>query len=844
MLNSKPFVLYVCSFFIPVAVLFLIYCQLNIGPYGDKTILISDLSGQYVDYYSSYYQILSERKSLLYSWQAGLGLNLLGIFSYYLASPFSLLILLAGQDRLPESLLLITLLKVGCCGLSFAFSAKRIFKITHGPLFIFATLYALCSYTIVYSFDLMWLDGVFILPLLILGVDKILKEHKFLLFFFSLLYILVANFYIAYMIALFSCFYFLAAYFSAHSWREIRHLLSKLKLFAGSAVLAAGCAAIVLLPTFFALLNGQGGPDPSICKWCLNFKLLDLGSKISLGAYDSLKSQGLPNIYCGLLPLILSLLYFLNTGIRLKERLIYAALVGFMVISFAFSNINLAWHGFDHPNWFPYRYSFVFSFLLVFLAAKGFSQLEQLPVTTIIKAGGFWALVMLILQKMNYPYLQDMLLMLSAFFIIFYALLLAALGKFKPPKSRSGIIALLIILVLVESLLNCRYLVSGLDHEFTYVSKDKYQRVLPELRTVITQIHSQDQAFYRLDRIGGRTYNDPMNLNYKGITHFSSMAKADLNKTLHQLGFLTTASYKSINFAGSTPLTESLLAVKYVVSADHKGLGYIKVIDGEDFAGYKNMYALPIAFLTDESLLTLDSTKDNNPFRLQNTLFNLALGNEERINFFLPLEVMDLEQEKNLDGSVEYTLLNPENQQVYACFHTINDETCRIFLNEKEIKEYLPIYNKRIVDLGFHEQGAELKVKVSCASDNFYLKEKYFYGLNELNLAKAIAPLQAGTIQDLVATETLVQGKVNVQDKTLLFTSIPYDPGWKVFVDGQKTAPSVIDNAFLGVKLKPGVHQIALVFRPQGFYAGLGISGLSVAITVVLLIFRKFKKVS
>ena len=138
------------------------------------------------------------------------------------------------------------------------------------------------------------------------------------------------------------------------------------------------------------------------------------------------------------------------------------------------------------------------------------------------------------------------------------------------------------------------------------------------------------------------------------------------------------------------------------------------------------MYALPIAFLTDESLLTLDSTKDNNPFRLQNTLFNLALGNEERINFFLPLEVMDLEQEKNLDRSVEYTLLNPENQQVYACFHTINDETCRIFLNEKEIKEYLPIYNKRIVDLGFHEQGAELKVKVSCASDTPYLKENIF----------------------------------------------------------------------------------------------------------------------
>jgi len=856
------FLLYCCSFFVPLLVLFFTYCQLGIGPAGEKTILICDLSGQYVDFYSTYQQILSERKSLLYSWQAGLGLNFLGLFSYYLASPFSLLILLADQESLPESLLLITLLKIGCCGLSFAIAAKKMFKLSNGLIFIGSLLYALCSYNIAYSFNLMWLDGVIILPLLILGVEKILRERNCLLYLFSLIYILLANFYIGYMVALFSFLYFLVSSFSAYAWPQIKLFLPKLLLLAGSALLAAGCVAIILIPTFFALQNGQGGPSLSLWKWTINFDLLDLLSKSPLGAYDTLKYQGLPNIYCGLLPLILSSLYFLNGSISFKERLGFAALTGFIIMSFALGALNLAWHGFDSPDWFPFRYSFVLSFLLLFLAAKGISQLDRLPTGTIVKTGALWALVMLILQKMDYPYLRNRALIIGAFLFILYSLLLAGLAGSKKDKIRKAIVALLIVLALAESTLNCRYLIKGLDQEFAYVSKEKYQQVLPGIKAVINEIHSQDQTFYRLDRIGGRTYNDPMNLNYRGLTHFSSLAYADLNKTLRQLGFLCTAGYKSINFAGSTPLTESLLAIKYVISAEQKGLGYTKIADGPVYDGYRNIYALPIAFLTDESLLSWDSTKDNNPFRLQNSFFNLAQGNKEKIDYFRPLEVIGIKltnatmttepangftreiyskKDPDLKGEVEYTLLNPESQQVYACFNTINDDGCRIFVDGQEIKGYLPLYNKRIIDLGFHPENKEIKVKITFSSSGFSLKQKYFYGLSEANLAQALTPLHLEKIEDLAVTDTSVQGKVSVKDKKLLFTSVPYDPGWRVFVDGRETVPSVIDNVFIGIRLEEGIHHIALHFRPKGFYAGAVLSMLSFLL-VILLIGRRLRR--
>ncbi len=850
---------YFFSFFIPLTILLIVYIELGMVPFGNKTILICDMSGQYVDFYSTYYEILTGGKSLLYSWHAGLGLNFIGIFAYYLSSPFSLLIVLPGKEHLPESLMLITLLKVGSCGLAFAIYARKTLKLSHIPVIIFSLLYALSAYSIVYTFNLMWLDGVIFLPLVLLGAEKILQENKYLFFLFCLLYIFVANFYLAYMVCIFAFLYFLAAFFANHAFSEIRLFLRKLLLFACSALLAAGCAAVLLIPAYYALKNGQGGPDLSLFHWKLNFDLLDLFSKTPLGAYDTLKYDGLPNIYCGLVPLLLAPIYFLNKKIPGKERIIYALLLSFLVISFNFANLNFAWHAFDRPDWFPYRYSFVFSFLLILLSCRSFSTLERSDAPMIFKVGAIWILIILIMQKMNYPYLSDRFLTLSISLLGFYALLLAGLVTLKSRKKM--LLSLLFTLVLLESSLSSWYLITRMDQEFSYVTTEEYNRTINNIHDIQNRIYSLDQTFYRLDRIGGRTFNDPMNLNYNGITHFSSMSNAAMNRTLRQLGFLTTAGYKSINFAGSTPLTESLLGIKYVIAAADKGLGYKKTVSSGEYSAYLNNYSLPLAFLADKSLLEFDPSKEDNPFRLQNSLINLALGNTAAAGYFLPIAASGInlnnvavtkeavrgkETEKytrisnSIEGSVEFTLINPEDQQVYTCLQTIENDV-RIFVNGEEIKGYLPVYNKRIIDLGYHQRNEQLRIKITFRNDGFSLAQKYFYGLNETNLAKALAPLQSGKMKNIEVTDTSVKGKVTVKDKTLLFTSIPYDQGWKAMADGQKVTISKIGNAFIGVELPEGTHQISFIFRPEGFRLGMVISGISLVV-LCFVVYRKVRK--
>jgi len=856
----KEVLLFFLTFLLPFGILSLAYLKAGIHPLGSKTILICDMSGQYVDFFSTYYEILKEGKSILYSWQAGLGLNFLGLFAYYLSSPFSLLIMLFDRQHLTEALQLITLLKVGACGLTFAVYIRNALKVSKPHLLlIFSVLYALMSYTIVYTFNLMWLEGVVLLPLVLLGAELLLQENKTLLFILSLIALFLSNFYVAYMAGIFSLLYFAAAAFSRYSSQEMRILLHRFLLFGLSALLAAGCTAFLLLPTFFALRNGQGGPDLSLFNWKINFKLFDLLSKAQLGAYDTLKYKGLPNIYCGLLPLLLLPLYFLNQRIPVKERIIYAILLGFLVISFNFSNLDLVWHAFDQPDWFPNRYSFVFSFLLLFLAVKSLQSLKAEDIPRLIKAGTCWLLIIVALQKINYTYLSDRLLMISLFLIGLYILLLAGVLKYE--SRRNLLLLILTASILMESTLNSWYLIKRLDGEFTYVSKQEYNKTLSQLRQIIPEIQAKDNSFYRLDRIGGRTYNDPMNLNYNGITHFSSMSSQPMMKTLRQLGFLTTAGYKSVNFGGSTPLTESLLGIKYVVSAKEKGLGYREILDKGEFKAYENKSVLPVGFLVHRAILDFDPAKDDNPFRLQNTLINQMLGHTENTvqrAYFLPLSIDQVNLDNvfiayekgkevcrritnNQEGTIEYVLTNPREQQVYACFQTI-DNTVRIFINEEEIKGYLPVYNKRIIDLGYFQANQTLKVKLLFKNEGFAIAEKYFYGLDQQGLVEALSPLQRDLLEDIEVSDTSVRGKVLVKDRTFLFTSIPFDPGWTAWVDGEKVPIRKIANAFIGLELTEGEHRVAFHFRPYGLKPGLIISGISlILLLVVFMRNRKWK---
>ena len=108
------------AFLLPAAVFLLLLWKNRILPFGETTLLFSDLDSQYIEFMAEYRRILTGEGSLFYSWHAGLGMNFIALIAYYLASPFNFLLVLFSESQLPLAVSLITTLKLGCAGAAFA----------------------------------------------------------------------------------------------------------------------------------------------------------------------------------------------------------------------------------------------------------------------------------------------------------------------------------------------------------------------------------------------------------------------------------------------------------------------------------------------------------------------------------------------------------------------------------------------------------------------------------------------------------------------------------------------------------------------------------------------------
>ena len=181
-LTKSHYFFLLLSFFIPFLIFGAVLAQFGVYPFGDKSILTSDMFSQYIQFYNRLYDSFYSGKSLFYSWEAGLGLNLVGVIAYYLSSPLSLLILFFERPHLPEAMILLTLCKLGLSGATMFLFLNNFATNQKYKSLIFSTMYALMTFSISYSFNLMWLDGIYMMPLIMLGVERLITKGRYTLF--------------------------------------------------------------------------------------------------------------------------------------------------------------------------------------------------------------------------------------------------------------------------------------------------------------------------------------------------------------------------------------------------------------------------------------------------------------------------------------------------------------------------------------------------------------------------------------------------------------------------------------------------------------------------------------
>ena len=388
------------SFGIPFLILLIAYFIFGVYPFGKESVLSLDLNGQYVYYYDYMYDVFAGEESVFYSWSRNLSGEFMGIIGYYLGSPFNFLVWMFPRDMITEGLLTMMVTKVGAIGLCTAIYLSRGRGFGKLTTIVFSASYALCSYTMVQTMNPMWLDGVMILPLVVYGIEKLIDEGKFAMCTISLVYAFVTCFYIGFMIAIFSAIYFLYYSVVSHKKGLARLFIGRGLLFTGVAIVSAMISCYMLIPVYNSLSYGKFEfSEPDYSSVYTNFDLIEMLDKMFPLTYDTVRMSGLPFIYCGTIVLLLLPCYFFTKKIRGRDRIGAAVIISILCVSMWICQVDMLWHGGQLPNWLPYRYSFMLSFLMVRFAAEAFNNIDEIRKKHIAGVALAWFGVLLLIER-------------------------------------------------------------------------------------------------------------------------------------------------------------------------------------------------------------------------------------------------------------------------------------------------------------------------------------------------------------------------------------------------------------------------------------------------------------
>jgi len=876
--SDHPMLYLSLAFIIPTAIMYLLYIAMEIHPFGESSVLVLDLNGQYVYFYEALRNAVYGDTSLMYSFSRSLGGEFMGIYAYYIASPFSYIVCLFPQTKILDALLCIFLLKTGLCGYTFGFYLHKTGKSSSKiATVIFSCMYAMTSYAIVYQHNSMWIDAVIWLPIITYAIEQLVKYGRFKLYVIFFALTLMSNFYIGYMVCFYAAAYFIYYYFACDSAEnnplgEYNHFWKSFARFAFNSILAAGIAAIILLTAYYSLSFGKTTFSSADWDFGFKFDIIELLIKFLPGSYDTVRytPAGLPLVYCGTLSLILVPVYFLSSKFSMKEKIMSGVMILFFVLSFSITVVDLVWHGFSPPMWLNYRYSFMLCFFLLVLACKAFSELQNTSSKIFFAICSYIAGFVVIIQALGYDTIvvneSKKLTWVDDLTTIWFSIAcigayLIVLSLLKRTKFKSNMLIILAFLVCFELFGNGLVSMVRLDKDVIYSGYNGYNTFISSYRPILKTLEETDDSFYRAEKTVHRKTNDNMALNLRGLSNSTSTLNKDTIQFLKQLGY-KSQSHNS-KYVGGTPVGDSLLGIKYLISDDDLSHYYTEaIVDASGFTAWLNENALSIAYAVNDQICEIVANDYETPCDYMNAIITAMLGEDETVEVFVPIKIENsitnaycvksfiqghnkyAKAGDDVEASIYYTFTSPTDSPIY--FFIPSDYQRQVKLSGSGV-EATSFWNDSkdtncLVTLGTFEKGQKVELTITLASNDLYIKNGYdcLYYIDMDLLNKVMSQLKEHQYIITNYTERSFEGTIaSDNDSLVIQTTIPYDEGWQVYVDGEKVEIFETLEALVAFRIDSGEHNVELKYMPKSFVLGLTITLTCIAIFVLAIIFEK-----
>lgn len=839
----------IISTLVPLAIVGLI--SLIAFIFCDVGLVANDCYEQYVPFLNAYYDVLTDGKSIFYSLTGSMGYDFWAVFSYYLVSPLNFIILLFGKSRIVYAVNLLIVLKLAFCGGTFSVFLKNRFpKAKCSRIVSFSTIYALCGFMVGYAWNIMWLDGVLLFPLVIMGLDLLMREKNPKWYWYTLFLslLIVISYFIGYM----SCI-FIFLYFFTYSFKSFGDFMKKFLWVGLSSLLAVGISAVILLPSFGGVqstyISGELLPAPEFYgSYAESFSNFLIGiPQIGIN-FD----RQYANLFMTTFALLLSLVYFTSGGAKPGKKIRNFILLAVMLFSLNFKPLNFIWHGFHEQTGIPNRFSFMITFLLLSMAFEICVQSKK----RVKKRSIFAAFGLLAAGAGALAYFDNDLIMqaaVTAGLAFAYALILAfGRGKVKFVISQIFVYVELTAMLVLGIFTVSSSVIGDYSHymaDFEAINSKKengyYREKIDEVYNSKEEWFENEAEYMTFDEISAdkiREWCDYM----KNIGHQSVVSEATLyniramslfntfnnyDQTLFYCHTGATGGTNNVMYYGENAFMDMLLGVRYYYTRyyDVNSTAYEYVRTEGEVGVYRNKYALSVGYAIPDALAKQDFELGDNPFESMNTLSKNITGGVifSNRNFIF-------EEDKSApDGVLSYTHVIGQDEEFL--FQPVVSDVQRIDAYVDGELVYTGNRSQCVIDLGALKKGTQVRVIISLKNPENPSATMYAAAIDNKVLQDTYDMLSIYQLQVREYWDDYLKGTISLDDTSNVLLTIPYAEGWTLKVDGKETEPDKWCGLFMMLELSEGTHTIEMSYVTPGFRLGLYITLASAALFLTAL---------
>ncbi|MBP5282425.1 MAG: YfhO family protein, partial [Lachnospiraceae bacterium] len=668
---------------------------------------------------------------------------------------------------------------------------------------LMSCFYAMSGYVAAYNYNIMWLDCIILAPIILLGLERLVKNEKVGLYVLSLASCIFTNFYLSIMICLFLVMYFFYLFLAERKTKEER--LRALWQFALGSVMAGAMAGVLLVPEVFALKGSDFGTMSFPEKWERYFNTLQVLARHCMGITPETEMDHWPNIYCGVAVFFLIPLYLMNKGIPRRKRIGFFVMAVFLLLSFEFNVLEFLWHGMNYPDCLPARQSFLYILLVLIMCHECLVHLKEISVKWLVAAFvAALGMVFCIERFLKSDDFHPRDCYVTMLFITLYAICLF-LYRSKVGKRMADWLAVIsYVLVLAECTLNMSWTsVVTTDRAMYYDQMQDYQNL-------VERNSSADGDFKRFEMFSGLTRNDSAILGFPSATMFASTLNARVKELYVRLGMRYGKVFYSAE--GATALTGALLNVDYLFSSREGLDGEIYQLADEEngIELYETKYALPFGYVAPYGFV-LEEGVSVDPIALQE----------------------DLTKRLGIEGTLFHEAGQNEDDGSYACemdgfyYGLLNaSELYRITIKGTEEwgRSWRFLKRNSVLLLGDLKAGQEIRLIDTDTGETLKKGAVTVYRLDTEVLGQVIKTLSKEHLTDVKVEETNVSGRLELEAAGRLITSVPYEKGWTVYVNGEKRTPQRFGDALIALDLDAGTYEIEMKYVPEGSRLGWALS--------------------